>query len=319
MSVEVWARSSDTRVPVPSVVVTPWFHLNDDYAIVGIDPVEIMCGTMSLEVDAIDKLREWIDRHRPALLAYWRNEIYEGEFLDAVGWTYRGTDEDDADEIPTEHDWSVLRPHNTGLPMSVWIDQRIAADEPPVIMVACTHSPDAELMDAATAVISPTVEVIEGSLEPRDREFVAAWIRLNHKVLVDFWSHRFSPFDLPYFLQQLEGTDYPVIDYPVTTPVEACVAGMGWPMVPAVREACDALAGYSYFLVVDNDRLWELQDAIEGFCMRRGRLEQDWSMAHVWIHHDSLYLIHCLFAFADQSQQAAVVDHFRNVAHHLYT
>ncbi|HYF86186.1 hypothetical protein [Azospirillum sp.] len=317
LPVDVWARTHDGKSQAASLVVTPWFHLNSDFALVGLDPVEVLDGPMFLDPGVLGRLREWIEQHRPALLAYWAGEIYDGELLDAVGWTCDGSDQDEADEIVTEHDWGVLRPYNTGLPMSVWIDQRIAPEELPMILVAHTHSPDANIVDTTKVLINPAAQTTEGSLEPQDHEFVAAWITLNAKILVALWNHRISAFDLPYLLQKLEGTGYPVIDYPVCTPIEACVASMGWPMTPHIREVCDGLAPYSHFITVDNNRLWELQDDIEVFCGRLGQLDQEWSMGHVWIHDDELALIYCVFAFVNHAQQEAVVKHFQCVAHHL--
>lgn len=317
-SVDLWAKRNG-KGPVPFVVAVSWSSPGDDCVLIGIDPVEAIGGTGTLAFDEFTEVKEWIELHRSALLAHWHGEMYNGELWDIVYQSViNGLAEDEPDDASgAEHDWDILRPHSTGLPMPVWIGQRPATNHPPRIRVARAHRWDVDPADAVTVMIGPEIEPVDGDLNARDIALVTAWVGLNRTVLVDHWIGKLWLGELAYRMQKLEGTGYPVIDDEIRTPIEACVASLKWPMGEELRNVCDSLAHYSCFIIVDNNRLWKVQDAIEVFCRRFGRLDRDWSMGHVLIKADALGRFYCVFAFTDRTQQMAVLDHFRSIAHRL--
>lgn len=316
-SVDLWAKRSGNG-PVPFVVAVSW-RSGDDYVLIGIDPAEPIGGTGLLASDQFTTVKEWIELYRSALLAHWRDELYNGELWDIVYESdINGIDEEEPeDDVGADPEWEILCPHSTGLPMPVWISQRTAAGYPPHIRVARAHRSDVNPADAIVVVIGPEIEPINGDLNAPDIALVTAWIGLNRTTLLDVWTGKLWQDELAYRLQRLECTGQPAIDDEIRTPIEACAASFKWPMTGELRHMCDSLASYSYFIIVDNCRLAMLQDNIEVFCHRLGCLEQDWTMGHISINADALSRFYCVFAFTDRSQQAAVLEHFRSVAHCL--
>ena len=62
LPVQVWAWMKSEKL-IPNGVVTPWFHLHDDYGLLDIDLAEVVNARASPDADVLGKLREWIEQH----------------------------------------------------------------------------------------------------------------------------------------------------------------------------------------------------------------------------------------------------------------
>src|SRR5688572_26667372 len=72
---------------------------------------------------------------------------------------------------------SNLSPKRTGLPFVVWISPRGGAQHD--VRVKVTRGPKAIPGEFVTVTVRPRVEVIDGSLPPRDLELLRRWIERN--------------------------------------------------------------------------------------------------------------------------------------------
>jgi hypothetical protein len=81
---------------------------------------------------------------------------------------------------------SNLRPKRTGLPFVVWISQQ-QGDAQSGVWVKVSRHLVAIPSDMATVAISPTVHVIEGTMNASDLVSLTEWVELNRDVLVKHW------------------------------------------------------------------------------------------------------------------------------------
>ncbi|UEM23103.1 hypothetical protein JL100_010290 [Skermanella mucosa] len=221
--------------------------------------------------------------------------------------------------------WAYMNPYNTGLPMAIWIGQH-GCRRPPrglrqPIRANQQHGSIPKYIDieeAETAEIEvESGEVTQGSLTGDDFNLVRQWLTSNREVLAKEWLGKIFTHLLPYHLIKLHDSGYPPLDFRPRTSIEAFVAHLGWPMTDYVREVCDHLRSYNHFIACDNDRYWRLQDGIESFCYKVGRLDVDWSMGHLIVGDDEFTRVYCVFAFRSRDARDAVMVRFRRAAHIL--
>ena len=96
-----------------------------------------------------------------------------------------------------------LFPRDTGLPMSIWISERGRARHDVRVKVNLVHGPRGLGSEYAVIGVRPEPRLIHGDLPGNEVEAVAAWIRLNHDVIMDYWNSRISTLDLGRRLQRL--------------------------------------------------------------------------------------------------------------------
>lgn len=96
-----------------------------------------------------------------------------------------------------------LSPRLTGLPMTVWVSPRGQAQHDVRVKVNLTHGRRMTIHDAAVVTVRPSPQVLSGQLPAADLQAVAAWIRLNEALLVDYWEFRIDTDELLRRLQRL--------------------------------------------------------------------------------------------------------------------
>jgi hypothetical protein len=221
--------------------------------------------------------------------------------------------------------WAYMNPHKTGLPMAIWISQHETRRPPRglrhTLRVNQNHGSIPKYIDIEEAVTAEinveSGELTGGDLADSDLDLVRQWLDQNRNTLTEHWLNQIWTFDLPYHLVKLRDTGYPPLDFRIRTSVEAFIAELGWPMTSYVREACDGLAEYNYFIACDNDRYWRLKNGIEIYCGHVATLDQDWSMAAVLVGDDEFRTVCCIFAFKSRGVRDQVMERFARASHIL--
>lgn len=80
-------------------------------------------------------------------------------------------------------------PHQTGLPMAVWITENDGYPHDVRVKVSTIHGGRGSWQTAASMAVRPQPrEIVPGSLPAADVALVSRWIELNREVIVDLWN-----------------------------------------------------------------------------------------------------------------------------------
>ena len=103
-------------------------------------------------------------------------------------------------------DWASVKrlPHQTGLPVAVWITENDGDPHDVQVEVSTPHGGRGSWQAAASMAVRPQPrEIVPGSLPAADVALVSRWIELNRDVIVDFWTQAITPDDAITRLQKL--------------------------------------------------------------------------------------------------------------------
>ena len=103
-------------------------------------------------------------------------------------------------------DWASVKrlPHQTGLPMAVWITENDGYPHNVRVKVSTLHGGRESWQAAASMAVRPQPrEIVPGSLPAADVALVSRWIELNRDVIVDLWNQAITPDDAIARLQKL--------------------------------------------------------------------------------------------------------------------
>jgi hypothetical protein len=95
-------------------------------------------------------------------------------------------------------DWASLKrlPHQTGLPMAVWITENDGYPHDVRVKVSTIHGGRGSWRAAVSMAVRPRPrEIVPGSLSAADVVLVGRWIDLNRDVIVDLWNQAVTPDD----------------------------------------------------------------------------------------------------------------------------
>lgn len=98
---------------------------------------------------------------------------------------------------------SNLFPRDTGLPMTVWIGDKGHARHDVRVKVNMIPGQRAGPQPLAVMSVRPEPQLLHGELSTSDIKAVAAWIKLNEKVILDHWNGEASTIDLARRLKRL--------------------------------------------------------------------------------------------------------------------
>lgn len=98
-----------------------------------------------------------------------------------------------------------LRQKTTGLPMVIWVSEK-QASHGARIKVSTNHSDKINLDETVSVSIANPPEIVAGyGLSNKDLQLVSAFIKLNEKLLVDYWNSEIDTGDLITDLIKLSG------------------------------------------------------------------------------------------------------------------
>ncbi|MGH7059993.1 MAG: hypothetical protein ACREFH_06390 [Stellaceae bacterium] len=103
-------------------------------------------------------------------------------------------------------DWASVKrlPHQTGLPMAVWITENDGHPHDARVKVSTLHGGRGSWRAAVSmAVRSSPREIVPGSLPAADVALVSRWIELNRAVIIDLWDQAITPDEAIARLQRL--------------------------------------------------------------------------------------------------------------------
>jgi hypothetical protein len=115
-----------------------------------------------------------------------------------IGARMSETDEDDEFFFMAN-----LYPQDTGLPMVVWASERGRARHDVRVKVMQAHGDRIDPYNLASVAVLPVPHLVAGQLSASDLRVVAAWIRLNEAVLIDYGENRVSTAGLLARLHRL--------------------------------------------------------------------------------------------------------------------
>ncbi|HEY1300761.1 MAG TPA: hypothetical protein VGF07_09705, partial [Stellaceae bacterium] len=85
-------------------------------------------------------------------------------------------------------------PHQTGLPMAVWITENDGYPHDVRVEVSTLHGGRGSWQAAVSmAVRTVPREIQPGTLPAADVALVSRWIELNRAVIIDFWNQAITP------------------------------------------------------------------------------------------------------------------------------
>jgi hypothetical protein len=103
-------------------------------------------------------------------------------------------------------DWASVKrlPHQTGLPMAVWITENDGYPLDVRVKVSTLPGGRGSWRAAASMAVQPSPrEIVPGSLPAADVAFVSRWIELNRSVIIDLWDQAITPDEAISRLQRL--------------------------------------------------------------------------------------------------------------------
>ncbi|MGH7031476.1 MAG: hypothetical protein ACREE9_04575 [Stellaceae bacterium] len=103
-------------------------------------------------------------------------------------------------------DWASVKrlPHQTGLPMAVWITENDCYPHDVRVKVSTLHGGRGSWRAAVSIVVRPLPrEIVPGSLPAADVPLVSRWIELNRAVIIDLWNQAITPDEAIARLQRL--------------------------------------------------------------------------------------------------------------------
>jgi hypothetical protein len=96
-----------------------------------------------------------------------------------------------------------LYPGHTGLPMTVWVSPRGAAQHDARIKVCMTAGDRMDPDNLAVVAIRPQPHLLHGRLSQAELAAVQAWVALNETALLDYWDGSIDTVDLVQRLRKL--------------------------------------------------------------------------------------------------------------------
>jgi hypothetical protein len=103
-------------------------------------------------------------------------------------------------------DWASVKrlPHQTGLPMAVWITENDGYPHDVRVKVSTLHGGRGSWRAAVSMAVRPLPrEIMPGSLPAADVALVSRWIELNRAVIIDLWDQAITPDEAIGRLQRL--------------------------------------------------------------------------------------------------------------------
>ena len=103
-------------------------------------------------------------------------------------------------------DWASVErlPHQTGLPMAVWITENDGYPHDVRVKVNTLHGGHGSWRAAVSMAVRPlSREIAPGSLPAADAALVSRWIELNRAVIIDLWNQAITPDEAIARLQRL--------------------------------------------------------------------------------------------------------------------
>lgn len=103
-------------------------------------------------------------------------------------------------------DWASVKrlPHQTGLPMAVWITENDGYPHDVRVKVSTLHGGRGSWRAAVSMAVRPLPrEIVPGSLPAADVALVGHWIELNRAVIIDLWNQAITPDEAIARLQRL--------------------------------------------------------------------------------------------------------------------
>ena len=93
-------------------------------------------------------------------------------------------------------DWASVKrlPHQTGLPMAVWITENDGYPHDIRVKVSALHGGCGSWRAPVSMTVRPLPrEIVPGSLSAADVALVCRWIELNRTVIIDLWNQAITP------------------------------------------------------------------------------------------------------------------------------
>jgi hypothetical protein len=99
-------------------------------------------------------------------------------------------------------DWASVKrlPHQTGLPMAVWITENDGYPHDVRVKVSTLHGGHGSWQAAVSMAVH---EIVPDRLAAPDVGLVNRWIELNRTVVIDLWNQVITPDEAIARLQQL--------------------------------------------------------------------------------------------------------------------
>ena len=111
-----------------------------------------------------------------------------------------------ADEEDETFLMASLFPRTTGLPMTIWVNERGGARHDVRLKVNTVHGPCAlRAGEQAVVAVRPEPHLVHGALSKTDLEAVIAWIGQNREIILDYWNGEADTADLLARQKRLPG------------------------------------------------------------------------------------------------------------------